>query len=408
MPSTLLRVFISLAVIESAAGLLTMLTSPLVLGFNGALQRRVEFPSTLKVGSVNRATVSSTGVGGKGQGAWLCTQQLRDCGVFGPDGPHRRPRLVQFVGSGDEGDALKAALRSKCPGTDEALWVTTHGKTRICTTLVSADSGEATEIVEPSAPVLPAEVAALLAAVATAAAVNDGQAAGVLVMGSLPPGVPPDAYGRVIRCAAGPRSCVVVDSVAGLPDTAAAAKAAGCPILLKVNGRELLTLAGVPIPLGSDNADACAFGDVSAAAASLAAALGGPRAVGCVCWTDGPFPGGALDVSSGRAWRLVVPPLPGSVRSPVGAGDAVAGGTFHAWLALAASAAAVPSAGPPEATAPSSEARAAGAAGAPAAVAAFAFGLACGAASCLTAENSAFDLATALALHAQISVEEVK
>lgn len=49
MPSTLLRVFISLAVIESAAGLLTMLTSPLVLGFNGALQRRVEFPSTLKV-----------------------------------------------------------------------------------------------------------------------------------------------------------------------------------------------------------------------------------------------------------------------------------------------------------------------------------------------------------------------
>lgn len=60
-----------------------------------------------QVGSVNRATVSSTGVGGKGQGAWLCTQQLRDCGVFGPDGPHRRPRLVQFVGSGDEGDGTR-------------------------------------------------------------------------------------------------------------------------------------------------------------------------------------------------------------------------------------------------------------------------------------------------------------
>ena len=44
--------------------------------------------------------------------------------------------------------ALKAALRSKCPDADESLWVTTEGKTRICTTLVSADSGEATEIVE--------------------------------------------------------------------------------------------------------------------------------------------------------------------------------------------------------------------------------------------------------------------
>jgi hypothetical protein len=55
---------------------------------------------------VNRATVSSTGVGGKGQGAWLCTQQLRECDFFGPDGPHRRPKLVQFIGSGDEGDGI--------------------------------------------------------------------------------------------------------------------------------------------------------------------------------------------------------------------------------------------------------------------------------------------------------------
>lgn len=44
--------------------------------------------------------------------------------------------------------ALKAALRSKCSDADESLWVATEGKTRICTTLVSADSGEATEIVE--------------------------------------------------------------------------------------------------------------------------------------------------------------------------------------------------------------------------------------------------------------------
>lgn len=53
---------------------------------------------------MNRATVSSTGVGGKGQGAWLCTQQLSECDLFGPSGAHRNTRLVQFIGSGDEGD----------------------------------------------------------------------------------------------------------------------------------------------------------------------------------------------------------------------------------------------------------------------------------------------------------------
>jgi sugar/nucleoside kinase (ribokinase family) len=156
----------------------------------------------------------------------------------------------------------------------------------------------------------------------------------------------------------------------------------------QVNGRELLTLAGVPLPQGSDNDDACDFATVVKAATSLAASLGGPDALECVCWTDGPFPGGALDVQSGRAWKLTLPPLPGPVLSPVGAGDAVAGGTFHAWLGLHSAAGSTS-----ERTGPSG-------------VAAFQFGLACGAASCLTAENSALDLTIALGLHAKIIAEE--
>jgi hypothetical protein len=174
----------------------------------------------------------------------------------------------------------------------------------------------------------------------------------------------------------------------------------------QVNGRELLALAGAPTPQGSDNADACDFRAVAAAAAALAASLGGPAALACVCWTDGPFPGGAWDVRSGRAWRLEVPQLPAPVRSPVGAGDAVAGDLFHAWLALTAAAAAAAAAADATAGADPSSGPSAATAGVPSAVAAFAFGLACGAASCLTAENSRFDLATALAIHAQIRVEE--
>jgi len=49
MPCTLFRAIVFLTFLDKSASLITMLTSPLVLGFNGALQRRVEFPSTLKV-----------------------------------------------------------------------------------------------------------------------------------------------------------------------------------------------------------------------------------------------------------------------------------------------------------------------------------------------------------------------
>lgn len=52
--------------------------------------------------------------------------------------------------------------------------------------------------------------------------------------GSLPPGVPTNAYGQVVALAAGPQSCVVIDSVAGLPLTVEAAKKVGCKAMLKV------------------------------------------------------------------------------------------------------------------------------------------------------------------------------
>ena len=123
----MLRVVSSIIVAMAAiAGAL----DPLVLGLNGALQRRVGLAKPLAVGSVNRASESSSGVGGKGQGAWVATQRLwRARG-----GP--RPQLAQFYGTGDEGDALAAALRAAAPGADEALWVRTAAATRICTTLV--------------------------------------------------------------------------------------------------------------------------------------------------------------------------------------------------------------------------------------------------------------------------------
>ena len=372
----MLRVISSIIVAMAAiAGAL----DPLVLGLNGALQRRVGLAKPLAVSSVNRASESSSGVGGKGQGAWVATQRLwrARCGP--------RPQLAQFYGTGDEGDALAAALRAATPGgIDEALWVRTAAPTRICTTLVSPD-GDATEIVEPSGEVAPRECDAMLTGLTYG---GGGAAAGVLVMGSMPPGVPADFYARIVE-ASNVDGAVLIDSVAGLAPLLAACAKRGARAVLKLNGRELLALAGAPPVAGSDAAVACEPELVADAARTVAAAHPA-GALDFVLWTDGPFPAGCVEIASGRRWTLKLPPLPGPVLSPIGAGDAVAGGTFSYWLKGA------------------DEGTAAGAADAPPLIVrAFGFGLACGAASCLTAENSVFELETVDALHAELICEEV-
>ena len=191
----------------------------LVVGLNCALQRRVAFAGKVSLGGVNRALESSTGIGGKGQGAWVATQQLLQ--RQGAEASQINTKLVQFYGSGDEGSALVGSLRSFLRevqandgdgdgGDVEALWVQTASKTRICTTLVSADSGEATEIVEPSGAVLGEEMDSLMAALqAEKAAAVDGQLPGVLVMGTMPPGCPGDAYGQIVGAVAGPATKVI-------------------------------------------------------------------------------------------------------------------------------------------------------------------------------------------------------
>ena len=81
-----------------------------------------------------------------------------------------------------------------------------------------------------------------------------------------------------------------------------------------------------------------------------------------------------------------MPALPGPVLSPIGAGDACAGATLHAWLRSSAA---------DDGDLPHS-------------VAAFCFGVACGAASCLTDSNSEFDLAQARSLRRAATVTRLQ
>jgi 1-phosphofructokinase len=206
-------------------------------------------------------------------------------------------------------------------------------------------------------------------------------------MGSVPPGVPSDFYGSIVEAAGGPSTKVVIDSVVGLPASLQAVAKVGGTAVLKVNGRELLALGGGTAPKGDDSEVPCDPSAVKAAAENFVKTTpGGAEALFAICWTDGPFPGGVYEVQSGKVWSIQMCKLPGLVQSPVGAGDAVAGSTFHAWLERQSSARADPFA----------------------LVESFAFGLACGGASCLTTENSKFDYNTAMKQLARFQTKQVK
>lgn len=323
-------------------------TSGLVLGLNSALQRRVVLSNDLVIGAVNRAKVSSNGVGGKGQGAYLAATAALNAQIL----------LAQFVG-GDEGKALVRALKLRRSGADERLWISVSKPTRICTTI--ADRTDATEIVEPSSFVDATEVNRMIEAIRKMSPVD-----GLLCAGSLPPGI--DGYSELVQ-AAEPRTVLFFDTLVFEDATNTNAKWT----ILKLNAREVLKAAEAHDPMAaeSDSANPRSPPAVAAAAKSLCEKYG----FDVVLWTDGPFDAGAYLFSEDRrvSFQKTFGQLPGPLASPIGAGDTVAGVTFARFLSSGATSAA-------------------------ALFDAFSFGLGCGAASCLTGENALFDADVAATL----------
>lgn len=246
----------------------------LVVGLNPAWQKILEF-EVLEPGEVNRARSLLQLASGKGMNA---AKVLRRLG--------HEVHLLQVLG-GDNGRRClagceKLGIRSVHAWADE--------ETRQCTTLVDLGRGHATEIIEPFETRTPGLEDALLGALPSDPSAYDG----LLLCGTVPPGLSRDLYPRLLGRFA-PRAALL-DAWQGV-DAPLLDKAG----VVKVNRREFAALR----PLAGD---------------------GGPLFL----VTDGPRE--AAVIRGGRTlFRIPVAVLDKAI-NPIGAGDTVSAGTLHSLL----------------------------------------------------------------------------
>jgi tagatose 6-phosphate kinase len=186
----------------------------------------------------------------------------------------------------------------------DAKMARSSGETRTSISVLDRSSGAMTEIYERGETVDPGAWDALEAIIRAELQADD--LAIVALSGSLPPGAPPDGYGRIVRmAAAGSRPVPVLADTYGPSLIAALAER---PAVVKVNAAEASEGSAVRV---SDVASAAAAADVlrDAGAACVVVTLG--RA-------------GAVLVSASARTQLVPPEIHGAY--PVGSGDAFLGG----------------------------------------------------------------------------------
>lgn len=281
----------------------------ITLTANPSLDHTVELPGIVERGAVLRALASREQPGGKGVNV---SRALAAASVG-----------TLAVLPGESGDPMIESLRAQ--GID-VLTVSTGRPVRRNITLTEPD-GTTTKINEPGPQLTDDDASRIVEATARAAATAEW----LVIAGSLPPGLAPDFYARVVRAAravaGGGRPLVAVDS-SGEPLAAllAAFAASGERIdLIKPNGDELAELTGAA---SGDSIEAD-----PALAASVAARLVGtaeqPGPVAGVLVTLGSR--GAVLVEGGDAWFAAAPKI--VARSTVGAGDSSLAGYLIARTA---------------------------------------------------------------------------
>lgn len=411
--STLLTLY-NMSPSQSSADALSQ--SVVVIGLNAALQKRfILAPNkNLEPGNVHRAHQCETGVGGKGQDVGVAMSCLSDQKASKND---EAVLLAQFLGMGPEGDAVSTTLRTR-HGLSDALTIRNAAPLRTCTTIVGAD--EATELVETSGEVTHEEMK-LLQRKVEEMTTGGGKADCVCIMGSMPPGCGEDTYAELTSRLAGKESLVLIDSVIGLDPLLGALAAiydtndddnvgskkkgiVGGGAVLKLNAAELCKLADVTKTAGE--ADQATMEELTASVKGFVAKHSNAAgALNYLCITDGKWPGYLIEIpesasASFRTWQLPAVDLSKEgMLYPIGAGDTVAAGTLAAWQYLQRHRASddgkffgvVPSKIGTQLSDRKAQWSEEGEEDEGIKMAAaFAFGLACGSASCLQQENSVF------------------
>ena len=210
------------------------------------------------------------------------------------------PVTALVAAGGTQDDRLRRMLAGE--GVD-CRTAPVAGETRESINVIEAASGLEYRFVLPGPQWTPADTAAMEAEAVAAAA-----GATVVLSGSLPPGVPPAFYGRLVRALRSKARRIALDA----SGEALRLGVAGVD-LVKPSLEELTELAGEPLATPADRRDACRH-------------LVATRGVGAVALSMGAE--GAMLVTADRAFRAAALPLPSA--SAVGAGD-----TFLAALVWA-------------------------------------------------------------------------
>lgn len=253
---------------------------------NPSLDRTITLAAPLQPGEVQAAASAREDAGGKGINV---ARVVAAAGV----------QTVAVLPLAED-DPFAAALHaSHVP----ARLVPVVGHVRANVTITDPD-GVTTKLNLPGAPLSPADVEALIAAVVDASAGADW----LVLAGSLPPGAGDRLYvdiTRAVRGRWGPDAPRIAIDTSGAALRAVVEEAS--PDLIKPNDEELAELAGVDLEPGADLASAVlpvARALVPAKAAAALVTLGAD---------------GAVLVNADGAWQAVPPRI--RVVSTVGAGD---------------------------------------------------------------------------------------
>ena len=267
--------------------------SLLIVGLNPALQKIITLTKPLITGGVNRGASVKTGVGGKGQNAFVAASYMNireDC----------KSSIAQFVGKGMEGDRLLDLLSAAQKNSEQQLTIRTLTECRTAITLVNPGSGSSTEIVEPSGNIGAEEIHNLLNKLSDL--YSTFKVDGLLIMGSMPPNCPPNFYSQIIEKTCDSNSKVIIDSVVNVKETLLTASKMKCQGILKLNGHELCKLANVDAleindEEGKSAVPTAILTEASQSLNELLVKENSDASNVYIACTDGPFPAFLINVS---------------------------------------------------------------------------------------------------------------